>query len=199
MAAQSAAETLALELTQQRLNGVSGALDQVENIAPANIYEENEREVLRIYLESFVSGLQPSPEMIDTLYAIGSACPYVNGPAVYDARSLYGKYTGISLPDVDCPEVEERDSKAGMQMTDAGIRIYPNPADQMLSISIPANAPAGNYRLQLFNTLGEKVSDSAISSGSSRTPVNSLPGGIYLARITRDGLELLSTAIFIRH
>ncbi|MBK8192769.1 MAG: T9SS type A sorting domain-containing protein [Lewinellaceae bacterium] len=199
MVAQSASETLALELTQQRLNGIAGTLALLGNIAPANVYEANEKEVLRIYLESFVSGLQPSPEMIDTLYAIGSACPYVNGPAVYNARSLYEKYTGISLPDVDCPEVEERDSKAGVKMTDAGIRVYPNPADQALNTSIPANAPAGNYRLQLFNTLGEKVSDATIYPGDNRTPSNTLPGGIYLARITRDGLDLYSTAIIIRH
>ena len=119
--------------------------------------------------------------------------------AVYDARSLYEKYTGISLPDVDCPEVEERGSKTGVRMMDAGISIYPNPADQALSTSIPANAPEGNYRLQLFNTLGEKVLDAVIYPGDNQTPINTLPGGIYLARITRDGLYLHSTASFIRH
>lgn len=62
-----------------------------------------------------------------------------------------------------------------------GARVYPNPASNQLTISVPIED--GGYRLVLFNLLGQEVLQTAITDAQTNIPLN-LPSGIYVYRIT---------------
>ncbi|HQV00079.1 MAG TPA: hypothetical protein PLO59_02910, partial [Bacteroidia bacterium] len=62
-------------------------------ITPDNIYEENSKQIESIktkYLLSMQSDMDAFE--LAELFGIASQCPYVGGPAVFDARALYVKY-----------------------------------------------------------------------------------------------------------
>jgi hypothetical protein len=200
-AAQASSEAVSQQLTTQRLSGVAAALAYLASIAPTNAYEANEKRVLQIFLQSVVSGLRPSTGMLDTLRSIGSECPFVNGPVVYNARSLYTGFTGVTMSDVDCPEVGNRsnEQKKPFAANIAGIMLYPNPANDVLTIYLPEDFDRGQYRLTLSNVLGDTVSETQIYSGSNEVAIKNLPSGAYFARITLNGLNVLSSPFFIQH
>lgn len=152
---------------------ISDALALVEGITSSNVYELNEKYVLNIYLRSFVSGVLPTTGMLDTMYDIGSQCPYVNGPAVYDARSLYEKFTGYIMPDVDCPELGSRSNEhhSPLAANGVGVAIYPNPADDILVINLPVKPGDTQYNLILSNVLGNVVIDTQIYPGNNQIPI----------------------------
>jgi len=58
------------------------------------------------------------------------------------------------------------------------ISVYPNPANNTLTVSCDANAT-----VEIFNTLGEKMMDVKGNTAN----VSSLANGIYLVKVTKDG------------
>lgn len=135
------------------------------------------------------------------MHDIGSQCPYVNGPAVYDARSLYEKFTGIIMPDVDCPELENRSNKQYEShiLNDGDIIIYPNPADDILVVNLPGRSTYYEYQASISNVLGKVVLKTRIYPGSNQIPVKTMSNGIYFVHITLNGASAISKPIFIQH
>ena len=198
---QTVSESLAQQLTQQRLGGIPAVLAYIGGITPTNVYEANEKTALRIYLQSVASGTRPSLGMLDTLHNIGSACPYIKGPIVYVARNFYQGYTGIMMPDVDCPEVENRTDKQSKPFSSniTGIMLYPNPADDVLMIHLPRVLEERTTHLTISNALGEVVLESQLQTQDNQVLLGNLPSGVYFTRITWDNHNAVVTSLFIQH
>jgi len=197
---RAASDSLARSLKQQWLDGVPAVLAELEGIVPTNVYESNEQYVLKIYLHTLNSGNQVSAAAIDSLLNIGRECPMVNGPCVYNARSLYHKFTGIFLPEIDCPELEERTSEQFRhQYKSSGVSLCPNPANDALMVKLPDNAEIGNYHLSITNLLGVVVVNTQIHPVEHQVSTGPLPNGAYFVRIVQNGIELLTTGILIQH
>lgn len=65
------------------------------------------------------------------------------------------------------------------QFTAAQVKLYPNPADQTLTVSLPQNID----RIEIVNMLGQTVVRNATSGKEVKVDVSNLAGGSYLIKI----------------
>jgi hypothetical protein len=176
-------------------------LATLNSIVPTNDFEFNEKYVLGVYLNFLVSGNQSLPGTVDSLYNIGRECLFVSGPCVYNARSLYGRMTGIALPEVDCPLVENRNKEniSSANTTLPNVLIYPNPANDILSIRLLAGNGYWPSHVKISNVLGKLMLETKIQAGENEVSTKNLPSGAYFVQVVQNGVEVLTTTVFIQH
>lgn len=68
------------------------------------------------------------------------------------------------------------------------LRVYPNPTDGMLNVTLPASGYRANY--EVYSTVGQRVAAGTIDGGTDRARVDlgGLPGGMYILLFQRDGV-----------
>ena len=64
--------------------------------------------------------------------------------------------------------------------------IYPNPTTDNVNISINSKIDFSSAKINIYNNLGQKVSNSIIQEKNSKIDVSYLPKGFYLVSITID-------------
>ncbi len=73
------------------------------------------------------------------------------------------------------------------------VRMYPNPAVQLVQVELATSAPA---QLTLYDASGKAVLDTALLQASNRLDVSTLPRGTYLAKI-RIGQRLVTRQLVV--
>lgn len=80
------------------------------------------------------------------------------------------------------------------------LTLYPNPANQTVTLKL--DAAAGNYTLQVSNISGQKVMEQMIThqggSSSVAFPVNQLPNGLYLVKLS-GSREVWTEKLVVQH
>jgi hypothetical protein len=143
---------------------------------------------------------QPTAQVIDSLYNIGSKCPLISGPCVYNARSLYEKFTRIILPDVNCPATEVRPSGNRENLIGLSqISVYPNPAIDNLVVNLPKSDEKQTFHLNIHNILGELILDQEIFFGENQVSVKNLPNGSFFVHILQGKQTISTIPVFIQH
>lgn len=128
------------------------------------------------------------------LEGIAKQCPEEGGDAVYEARAIFGHFTGEAFDDYElCSEAQERraqpDEKKALASAD---RIYPNPTTGLVQWNENAGAVSS---VEVYNHLGQlqmkqlPVANSANLSG--------LPEGAYWIRLFREGQAPLTHSVFL--
>jgi len=198
---QKEADSLSHDISLQIQQQGEKVLATLNSIAPTNAFEFNEKYVLGIYLSILVSGNQSSSSTRDSLFNIGRECLLVSGPCVYNARSLYGRITGIELPDVDCPILENRfnGNIRPREAKTTDVLIYPNPANEVLTIRLLASTEPGTCRVKISNILGEVLLDTGIQARDNEVSIKHFPSGAYFVQIVQNGTQVLTTPVFIQH
>jgi hypothetical protein len=74
--------------------------------------------------------------------------------------------------------------------TNDGFVIYPNPTSQSLHIENTAGI-AGIVYVDIYNTLGQLVSQSQFNDSQTAIPVNGLADGMYLIRLHNDNMDVV--------
>lgn len=171
-------------------------LQDLTAIPTSNTYETSEKTVLECYLRHIALGEPRTPAILAQLQTVGSACPLVNGPAVYMARSFYYFFTGIILPDVDCP-AEAGDRSENKTDVVASVALYPNPANDRLQVNLQGIALDIPVELCLFDLLGHLVLRQEVSQARQSLDIHALPSGTYFVRVAQVGKTLASTALSI--
>ena len=198
---QKEADSLSHDISLQIQQQGEKVLATLNSIAPTNAFEFNEKYVLGIYLSILVSGNQSSSSTRDSLFNIGRECLLVSGPCVYNARSLYRRITGIELPDVDCPILENRfnGNIRPREAKTTDVLIYPNPANEVLTIRLLASTEPGTCRVKISNILGEVLLDTGIQARDNEVSIKHFPSGAYFVQIVQNGTQVLTTPVFIQH
>lgn len=109
-------------------------------------------------------------------------CPYSLKKGSLMIRPSFGSY---SLP----TEIEEKASDPGI------LRIYPNPATDILNFDFPGNL-SGMNDIQIFNVMGVKLFHSRTAELS--VPVSALSPGVYFIMLTSPDGHSRQTAKFIK-
>ena len=65
--------------------------------------------------------------------------------------------------------------------------IYPNPANNYITIISPANSP-GKTQMILYDAVGKQLRSSIISATSEEINTASLPDGTYVLKIINEGV-----------
>ncbi|MEZ4941094.1 MAG: PKD domain-containing protein [Saprospiraceae bacterium] len=173
-------------------------LTQLSAIAALAVHEQNEKEVLGIYLQSIAQGHAPDVTQLSTLKSIGEQCPREGGPAaVYMAANLYEGISGETIEQDDCG-TEARNQRDQMQMPVSGsfhVRAFPNPTGGLLQVAIErGQAP---YTIRAIDLLGREVARQELIAAENPTiDTKSFTSGVYRLQVL-DASGTQATRTFI--
>ncbi len=140
---------------------------------------------------------------INSIMSIANSCPYIKGPAVFQARSLANYLNGeLFFDDVQlCNNLSSyRIGKPSNTSKDLSVYISPNPVSDVLTISF-LNEIETNGTLSVINSQGEIVYSQKIENNTSQQKIDthSLQNGIYVIRICNLDINKVVGKVSIIH
>jgi len=132
------------------------------------------------------------------LWLIGALCPYIDGPAVYSARtmlfSLDSAYFSLGheceFPAYDDPsgKRESPDNESDLESEDElTVHLYPNPTKGLITVQFSKEFE-GKYTLHVVGLDGRVLSIIALTNTTNSIDLQSLSSGLYFIEI-EDGLK----------
>jgi hypothetical protein len=196
------ADTLSGLIRIYRDTIVQQLINQNENINATAICEVNEKTATGIFLEtvardSFILN-EVQKELLDS---IASQCPNMGGNAVYLARNLLNLTGTFSMYDdhENCqfpPQPLTSDNNS--PVSSLAFKLMPNPANHFIFIKGSEDWPVCD--LVLTNQLGQVVYYLPnVSAGKIVVPVNHLPNGVFLLRMSNAGDVVFSQKVIVSH
>ena len=201
------ADYQALQGNIQSLRQSEAALILQDNagIAATAVYQQNEREVNRIYLANALWEEENTPDSADlvSLKSIADQCPLSGGYSVFRARELYRAFgTGASWDDDEiCFGSEERAAKKPKYVAVKPVwAVSPNPASGYVSITRSISADT-EQTVTIRNTTGSIIATETFAPGTTdlRIDLRGQPDGILFFTVTTEGQNLHTGKIIFQH
>lgn len=129
------------------------------------------------------------------LYVIGgTGSPTTFGEQTYNPQGLFGNlfFAKMSLQEEDTTTTEE--PIGIVEAESSGIQLYPNPTNGLLHIQ--SEAPL--VSLQLYDVLGQAVSDIYVLSENEQLNLQHLPKGVYVVKILTKAQGYYSQKLLIQ-
>jgi hypothetical protein len=178
---------------------LQNAIDANEHIESENPLVMNEKSMNQFYLKWLTVGLDDlNDEEKINIETMARSCPYVNGTAVYKARTLYASVGGgVGESDWQiCQNTGTYKTKAqetidldGVSMADENnMSISPNPFHDHLLVDYRLTSQEEGV-LELYNILGQQKFKTAFSHSNNRVNISTLhlPSGMYAYRYLING------------
>ncbi|MCB9306933.1 MAG: right-handed parallel beta-helix repeat-containing protein [Lewinellaceae bacterium] len=176
-----------------------------DSIASTAVYQQNEREVNRIYLVHKLWEEESAPDSTDlaTLKSIAGQCPLSGGYAVFRARELYRAFgPGADWDDDDiCFGSEERAAKKPKYIAVKPVwTAAPNPASGYVHIGRNVATDA-EQTVTVRNLAGTVVASASFAPGSTslRIDLRGQPEGMLFFTVTAEGQSLYTGKIILQH
>ena len=93
------------------------------------------------------------------------------------------------------------DNNIDSLLTKKEIKIYPNPINDYLQISLPQSNMYNEFKVEIFSMIGKTVAVKKFSGITGIITLNNLsflPGGLYLVRLSDDKGQILQTSKIIK-
>jgi hypothetical protein len=167
---------------------------------PYSVLRYNETGTIDLFAGVIVFGI-PLYTLFDTSFAFQNYRFMTNGQQ-YPLVSLTGNPIGIGSEIATAEYINN--GSVGIEDITTGTPLkgnaFPNPANNELSVQLPNNIADGKYRLQLYNTVGQKVLDADYKYATPQS-VSHLPVGLYTYTLlhSADQQILLSGKVTIQH
>ncbi|MCY7411366.1 MAG: T9SS type A sorting domain-containing protein [Chitinophagales bacterium] len=122
----------------------------------------------------------------------GTFYPAITGPGNFSITYNYTNISGCSNADSKnitvnvCTGINEA-------VDDFFINVYPNPAHDLLNLSISSSQ--SQWQVELINSIGATVKSILMQSGLSSIDVHVLPRGIYLLVLKNDSKKYFEKII----
>jgi Secretion system C-terminal sorting domain len=191
------------QLADVRASNASSWISLNEEISTNTLFEENEKSLNRIYLNTFAKNQAfiPSTDK-EIIQKIAYQCPEEGGPAVYRARALWQLITHVPV-NVTCNATGNREESNTKPLNLLTAQITPNPADKQIQLSWNANLVKGALKVSITDNTGKVVRlMTNVDSAQGYTVINThtLNSGLYyVAIIDGTGSLLVSNKIQIIH
>ena len=104
--------------------------------------------------------------------------------------------TEFATTPADCEVVVE--PPMGIQGLGFDVSVYPNPADRIVEINLPAEAGASTYTAELIDMQGRMVKTLMLAAGTSGIDVSALAEGTYFLQI-RSGNRVAAYPVMVAH
>lgn len=208
------AQVLFDQIFASRISKTNATLTANQNLSTTELMYQNEVMFNDIYMNTLSMG-NPNfnATMITNIFAVASQCPLEGGRVVYRARSLYalidpsfsfeksclpGSQLGIKEGGSNAPLMNEVDKHNGNQDFAKSIFIYPNPANDELTIEYNLKEDG---QLLVFSSIGHILKENILSMDQSSIKLNTSnwKEGIYFIKIHSGDQELFSDKIIIIH
>jgi len=199
----TAAQDIAEQLSALRQSEVPAILASIEAVSPEHIFEQDLKTVLYFYTRAVLLNQPPDSTQLDSIYDIATTCPSANGPFAYWARALYGHYTGAMLSETDCSAEYRQSGPEGLhsiklqENQTLAIKFWPNPADDLILLSVEDFSSEDKGRYLLSNALGRLCMEGQLSAGTNRVGVAHLPNGFYTLQVQTEKGGLVSKLFLI--
>ena len=192
-------DSVAMEDSLLFVSGLEICKQSFNNISTTNDWEQKQKDMYLTYLFLLEKGSDSlSSSQKEAIESLAETCPFVNGSAVYLARTLQAMYqTGIRYDDkILCDGTYKNgtsysdDEKAYEEMmsqyekllsTKKHIKLYPNPASTQLTIEYMLDLDEKGI-IELCDIVGKKLFgvELPVSANKVSIDVTQLPKGIYL-------------------
>ena len=77
-----------------------------------------------------------------------------------------------------------------LSVNNAGIKIYPNPADSKINIEVTGANTTGDIKAQLFDVVGKNIKGCSLVSGKGSMDVADLAPGVYSVMLSQNGMRI---------
>jgi hypothetical protein len=165
------------------------------NIAVSAIFEENEKKVNEVYLSTIAKGNYDYNDFhLYILESIASQCPWEGGNAVFRARGMLALVQRVMINDESMceakslPEDYSQDEESIFEdffVENDYFKLYPNPAQNYISIELQSEIDAKIESVEIFNLNGQKLKSYKNTSGKELLQIElvSLSEGMYICRV----------------
>jgi hypothetical protein len=189
-------------LWQQKWN-LAQSLNQ--GMAEQNLFESNEKALNVLYLKYLAQGMESlnANELLE-IESLASKCPYLDGQAVFKARTLYAMIAGpltyndlaicnnlgVYKGGVNWYELENAGLFNQPQVNDGLLQVFPNPGSDLVTFRL-SGSNSELKSIRIFNITGQIVLEDNISNqtGLRRLDIKNLPLGMYSYQcISTNGL-----------
>ncbi|MBV6460532.1 MAG: hypothetical protein HJHJAOHD_00647 [Flavobacteriales bacterium] len=174
-------------------------------INPVNIQEQWLKDIATMYISSRLLGDTFTTQQIQQLQYIASLCPYTDGIAVYQARFLLAEFDSLDYEN-NCEldingngqrlmPTEDEDKNTTSFTENVSIKVYPNPANNIINIELPTKALT---TIEMCNTIGEIVVKKEVNTLLPTIDIENLPLGFYTIRIRSGDIIFNDKILLIR-
>jgi hypothetical protein len=166
-------------------------------------YEENQKVMNEIKLETIYKDKWDFNLLEwSTILQIANSCPYIDGPAVFDARAL-ANFIDLNLSfddDVICNASSTFRRSGPKSSFQHSAKIYPNPADRSITINTVANKNE-SLTINIYNSIGDLIlSEVVASSDQLKTiDIHNISSGLYFVNVLKDNQLIHSGKLSISH
>lgn len=159
--------------------------NRLANVVSQNNIDQNMLAITPI-LQKQQNGQNLSTADFRILENIARLCPYYDGLAVYQARSIL-EVNGYPLISNSCESIvaskKKVKKKKEIENTDKGYAVYPNPNQGQLKIDFKV-VDGEQVLFEVYDLLGKKVFQKRLESGENHTlNLIDLQQGVYLYRL----------------
>lgn len=178
----------------------AAAKTHLNDMKAANDIERYIKDVYSICIADRVSDHALGNAEVNVLQTIARLCPYESGPAVYAARALLTKVDPtIYFNTCETPDASDRiltDNNTAFTNENEKVVIYPNPANDKLSIAIQLES-GQKGQLKIYDVTGKLLISELINGNSAVIYTGSLSEGMYIYRMTVNDAEVKSGKLTI--
>ncbi len=171
-------------------------------VNPSNIQESKLKTVFNLKYDIVNNSWDTLPaHVFNTLNTIASECPFIEGPAVYEARALVNQFLNIGYnnPCEDyatvAPPLKRLKNPTEIN-ADRAISVYPNPAKQIFNITIALDSKE-KAQVILLDMNGRVMKKENLRNGTNELNIEYLSSGIYFYQIFIDDLIKQSDKLII--
>jgi hypothetical protein len=110
----------------------------------------------------------------------------------YDIDGEMRPYSSTQ-PEIGVDELQETSIGDLISTNKLTINVYPNPANEKITISSPSIT--GNTQLSIFNVNGEKVIERTLIDNETQLDISGLPQGVYFVRVQNETMVQVSNMV----
>lgn len=190
-----------LNFTLMHTITISNLLAQLANINTTEVWEQNEKQVLTVFLQTVAQAQMPDAGQLATLLAVGEQCPRTGGPAaVFLAAMLYEGFTGERLELDECGAAARSNSTypaAFAAKAVLSVSAFPNPVHDRMMLTVSGGQQP--YTVQVSDLLGRVLVQQPYFAEQSSLNTSNWAEGMYHLRISDAGGASCMRSIFVKH
>ncbi len=196
LSSKTAQENLIWSNIQTTRDNTATLLDvDNSNIAVSAVFEDNEKKVNEVYLNSIAKGnADYTADQLAILQFVAGQCPWDGGNAVFRARGMLALVQRVIFNDESMceakslPEDYNQGEKTVIEdifVENDYLKLYPNPAQNYISIELQSKIDDKIESVEIFNLNGQKLKSFLNTSAQEllQIELESMSEGMYICRV----------------
>ena len=200
---QADVQALNAQIRSQHLNNLNSVRTYIGSLPESDELEADLKTVLYLQAKQYAGESWPASDLV-MLRSVATSCPETVGEVVTTAREMLPAEEALTFGregfDSNCkPPLQGGASDRGSWATaaDKGISIWPNPANDLLSVGFKQ---AFTGMLEIVDPAGTVVHSLRLEQANkANIPLQGWPKGVYFARFSTPGQPVATQRFVVAH